>query len=97
LMLVHISNHYLDLRPVVGNLAASAGGVAFLGDDLSEDQKNPPQGWASSQWVIIAKDRETVGAIVDDAHWKPLPPAPHRRLWTDDYSNILAVFRWRYR
>ena len=81
----------------IATVVAALGCVAFVGNDLTGDQKNPPEGWSSSQWVVIARDRETLGEVVDGAQWKPLAPMPGRRLWTDDYSNILAVFRWRYR
>jgi len=27
--------------------------------------------------------------------WTALEPLPRFRVWTDDYSNVVSVFRWR--
>ena len=30
------------------------------------------------------------------AHLRAELPPPNARIWTDDYSNILSVFRWHW-
>ena len=69
--MIHISNLYLDLRPVVANLAASAGCVALVGDDLANEQKNPPEGWTSSQWVVVAPGQMLTMPIMASARLLP--------------------------
>jgi len=94
LLLVHISNIYLNLKPVLGNVAASAGCLSIARDDL-DNGTTRPIGWQASQWVAIARQREDFGSIAQDPRWKPLPASPAARVWTDDYSNILSVFQWQ--
>jgi len=44
---------------------------------------------------VLARRQEDFGALRDDQRWRALPPRPDRRLWTDDFSNMLEVMRWR--
>jgi len=48
-----------------------------------------------SYWVVLARRQEDFGALRDDQRWRALPPRRDRRLWTDDFSNLLEVIRWR--
>jgi hypothetical protein len=29
--------------------------------------------------------------MASDPNWRALPPNPHYRLWTDDYSSLLTI------
>jgi hypothetical protein len=90
LIAVNITNRYLDLRPVLGNLAAASGLAASSREDPGED----PDDEASrngSQWVVLASRSADLGAIADNENWRPLPGDPSVGLWTDDYSNLLAT------
>jgi hypothetical protein len=87
----HITNRRLDLEPVMGNLASDAGLVAFYDRDLSPG----PPGKASSEWVVMARRMEDLRILPSSHQWMPLKPDPHTRVWTDDFSNILSVLRWR--
>ena len=96
LLAFHISNRHLDLEPTVGNLAHDAGLVALAQleaairkDDAHRDGRTP------SHWVVLARRPEDLGALRDDPRWRSLSPHPDRRLWTDDFSNILEVIKWR--
>ena len=33
--------------------------------------------------------------IADGSRWSKLEPSPTQAMWTDDFSNILSIFRWR--
>jgi hypothetical protein len=94
LLAFHISNRYLDLDPVLGNLAADAGLVGFIEND--SDDSIP--GKASSSWVILARAERTLDRLVHEARrtpWRRLRVRPDVGVWTDDYSNLLRVFEWR--
>jgi hypothetical protein len=43
----------------------------------------------------MARDRADLGALTDDHRWQPLEGRPESRVWTDDFSSILSVLRWR--
>jgi hypothetical protein len=91
----HISNIYLDLKPVLGNLAADAGLAALERDDLSPDASDAARGKSASQWALMARSAADFGPLARDPHWHPLAPQPNSAVWTDNYSSLLTVFRWR--
>ncbi|HEY1922346.1 MAG TPA: fused MFS/spermidine synthase [Tepidisphaeraceae bacterium] len=92
---IHVSNMYLDLLPVCSALVADAGCVGMYQNDLNVSPQQAAEGKSASQWVIIAKSGLTLRAFQNDSRWKPLPQAVKASVWTDDFSNILSVFRWR--
>jgi len=44
--------------------------------------------------VLLARSYDDFRALKLDERWAPIGDAPVR-VWTDDYSNLLSVFRWR--
>jgi hypothetical protein len=95
LLAFHISNQYLDLKPVLADLARDAGMVARSQDDLVLDPADAARGKSASQWVIMARDSADFGALAADPRWRPLEGQANAAVWTDDYSSILSVLRWR--
>ena len=91
----HISNLYLDLKPALGNLAADAGMAGIVRDDLVLDAEQQASGKSASQWAIMGRLASDLGALASDPRWQPLATQPGTPVWTDDYSSILSVFRWR--
>jgi hypothetical protein len=95
ILAVHFSNWYLDLAPVLEELARDAG-LTFLvqiDEKLSDEEKE--EGKDESEWAIMARKPESLVRFTDDPRWKPDTGKPQSRLWTDDYSNLLSVFIWR--
>jgi len=92
---VHISNMYLDLVPVCSALAADAGCSGLYQNDLNITPQDSAQGKSASQWIIIARSPAAFALQRRDPRWTPLPPTSSTHVWTDDFSNILSVFRWR--
>jgi len=100
LLMVHISNRYVDLKPVLAALAADAGlnGAVLrhaVGKDIIKSGFN-----ASSEWVALARspaalarflDRDRTPTSQSVARWQPLEKWRGRKVWTDDYSNVLGV------
>lgn len=87
---VHISNKYLDLAPVVARAATWLRKPAIL--VVNEDDK--ANGIYRSSWVLLAGDGKLFDAPEIKSTAKPLRPAAHVRLWTDDYSNLFAILKW---
>jgi len=92
----HVSNGYLDLTPVLGNLASALGLVGRCQHHVPEAED-----WAElrfpSSWVVLARREADLGALVDDERWSPLPVRPEVGEWSDDFSNVLSVFKVRLR
>lgn len=89
----HISNRYLDLRPVLLALANDARVPGLVGD-LSSDDEDRVKLWYGSRWVVLAKEAATLGALRERENWNMLSAEQGARLWTDDYSDVLGVMRW---
>lgn len=88
----HISNRNLNLAPVLGRLAAERGLTVLeqldrRAMDLDEN------GRTTSNWLLMARDRADLGSVAQDARWAAPDVPANTPLWTDDFSNILSVFR----
>jgi hypothetical protein len=92
LLVFHISNRNLDLSSVVASLARSRDltGVSLL--DLTATQ---PNGKDPSHWVVLARDPAQLGTIDRTPNAKSLTSSTSNKIWTDDFSNIISVFKWR--
>jgi hypothetical protein len=90
----HLSNRYMDLQPLVGDLANAAGLTAFAQDQRDVSAAEEETGKAPSTWVVVARSPADLGGLVTDSRWRRLQPQPRPRVWTDDFSNPLSVMRW---
>ncbi|MCW3838009.1 spermidine synthase [Sphingomonas canadensis] len=101
LLMVHISNRFLDLEPVVAFAAQQGGWHARLlnyGPDRDAHGKpvNPGEReGTTSEWIALSRDPGVIGALTADpgAHWRALTARPGFPGWTDDYASIVAVLR----
>jgi len=91
MLVFHISNRNLDLRPVVADLATSRN---LTGVYLEDKAADPVKGKDPSGWVVMTRKQDDDGALAKTPIAYPLI-ADGKHLWTDDFSNILSVFRWR--
>jgi hypothetical protein len=90
---VHISNRYLDLAPVVGATARSAGLVAVVQTHApSAEQQRISAEISPSRWVLIGRTAQDFGALTQSGRWSTLDDV-EGPVWTDDYSNVLSVLR----
>jgi hypothetical protein len=92
MLVFHISNRNLDLTGVVADLAKSRGLSALSMLDLTPTQ---PDGKDPSHWVVLARNSADYGSLANDKDAKPLISSGTEDVWTDDFSNILSVFKWR--
>jgi hypothetical protein len=93
LLLVHITNVYLDLLPIIGNLAADAGLHARTSLGF---QPNVTLGGAASDWVVIGRTPQDLQRFAfTHPPWTEVGPAPDHGLWTDDSSSVIEVLRWK--
>jgi len=88
---IHISNRFLDLKPVLANIAQAAGLTARLVSDSPEDDRAA----SSTDWVLLARDAKVLDdpQIADRA--ETLPPVAGFSLWTDQFNNLLDVLKVR--
>jgi hypothetical protein len=92
LLMVHISNRYLDLRPVVAAAATTGGWTASL-----RRYRPDPAGFAlnetGSDWVAMSLNPQVVERLVTGTgeQWTPLRPRRGFAPWTDDHSSVLPL------
>jgi hypothetical protein len=94
ILLVHISNRHLELAPVLGNLAGELGLVCRLCKDDNVSDEDETNGKFASDWVILVRSEKRLGSLAKNSDWKPIPPDARVGIWTDDFSNVVAVLRW---
>lgn len=90
LLLMNVSNRYLDLGRVVRAMADADGLVARARDDETSDAG---EGKAPSRWIVVARTQADVDALGLGEEWRPLPPTS-MRAWSDDYVNVMGAFRF---
>ena len=92
LLAFHISNRNLDLSPVVADLARSRNLSCLILEDREFTQI---EGADPSAVAVMARSPADFAVLSKSANASPLTGDGDRALWTDDFSNILSVFRWR--
>jgi hypothetical protein len=92
ILALHISNRYLRLEPVVANLAEDRGYARLL----QHGDSGKVRGGVEASWVILARRPEDFGELASDSRWTTasLDPEPAVGTWTDDFHNVLSVFKW---
>ncbi len=93
-LVMHISNQFLDLRPVVSRIAETLGLVGRIGLSDGGTEEDGLYGDLASLWIALARDDATLERLDLSDRWWALPPADGEPAWTDDHSNILEVVRW---
>lgn len=92
LILLHVSNRYLDLRPMLASMARELGlsgaSKRLVQRGRVTDDRVP------SSWVALSRDARQTDALVRTRGWSPLaaslgarPPRP----WTDRHASLLPV------
>jgi hypothetical protein len=89
-LLIHISNKYVTLAPVLARLADESGFAARLCDDDEDDEI----GKFGTTWVMLARKETDFGSLSRSSAWKKIELQETVNVWTDDFSNILSVFKW---
>jgi hypothetical protein len=92
LLVIHVTNRFLDLKPVVAALAVAGGWQAVhlnyrppAGDSLAN----------RSDWIALSRDPARIAALrAKNPAWAALPPA-NATVWSDDFASVLPTLRWR--
>jgi hypothetical protein len=77
----------------VANLAADAG---LGGRLLQHDDAPETEGATRSTWALLARTPAALGDLALDERWTAatLDVEPRVGTWTDDFHNVLSVFKW---
>ena len=76
-------------------LADDARLVSAEYDEDEVSAASQAEGKIASQWVLLARSRTDWGRLNRNSHWVPLTRREHAQVWSDDFSNLWSVFRWK--
>jgi SAM-dependent methyltransferase len=99
ILIVHISNRHIDLRPVLAAEAQASGWSLALRAD-SPPQTILDQGMRASTWIAMSMDNAKLaemtgplavqkGEFYNPTLWLKMPPPGTAQQWSDDYASVL--------
>jgi spermidine synthase len=92
-LVFHISNRFMDLKPVLSALAHDAGLAGAVGERFP-DSAGAARRHEGSTWVAMTRVTQSIAPLLELDGWRSLVDVPRARLWTDDYTDVLAAIRW---
>ncbi|MEW9854721.1 fused MFS/spermidine synthase [Novosphingobium sp. M1R2S20] len=93
LLLLHISNRYIELEPILAAIAAERGMYALIRRDVPAGDLT-----VASSWVVLTHSAENLNELKANSgnlEWAPLKPA-EGAAWTDDHASVMPYIRWGY-
>jgi hypothetical protein len=87
----HVSNRSLKLDAVLAGLAKHNGSMSM---GIVDGEMDTVKGKDPSEWVVMAQHSPAFDRLAENPRWRPLDARAESDVWTDDFSNILRVFRW---
>jgi SAM-dependent methyltransferase len=93
IMVLHVSNQYIDLEPVVAGIAGDAGLRAVSVHSHGDEQT----GLYYADWILVTANQSFLHQpeVVNNGFSTPLKPGA--RLWTDNYSSVFPLLKWQSR
>jgi hypothetical protein len=92
-LVVHITNNYVNLLPV---MEATLADLGLSGRHVQYDEAFAGDVTYGSHWVVAARDPELLRLLdIASSRWLELNNTSTARAWTDDFSNLFRALRWR--
>ena len=88
ILIAHITNRFIDLRPVVLKHAEDLGLTPLLVNYESEDKK------VQTRWVLLTRNDRVIHSDVVRQFQSEFSDDTKRILWTDDYASVAALLDW---
>ncbi|PZN94392.1 MAG: hypothetical protein DCF31_09735 [Alphaproteobacteria bacterium] len=98
LLLVHISNRFLDLEPMIAAIAAHEGWSAMIRLYNPTGPQLPGQTFTPSTWIALARTPDRLAALRAESPrtaWQPLRTGAPVTAWTDDFASVLPILKFR--
>ena len=99
IVLFHISNRYLDLRPVVADIAQREGWTSAMLEYVPTEDEEVLNA-TLSVWIALSRNPATIDRLVqlsgaDSMNWTVLETQPGFSGWSDDHASILPIINYR--
>jgi len=87
----HVSNRFLNLPPVLAEIADREQLVGVVVEDPAQKDNTLH---SSSTWVLLARNADALKGIGEAG--TALTRTAGAPLWTDDFNNLWSVVKWKY-
>ncbi len=99
IVLFHISNRYLNLKPVIADIANRDGWTAYMLQYVPEEDEEVLNA-TISVWIALSRNPATLSRLVemsgdDSIYWEVVEPTPGFAGWSDDHASILPIINFR--
>ena len=68
--------------------------VAAAIGEKAPDRRGLALLYDGSRWIAMARGEAVLSGLAGVSGWEPLGSSPASRLWTDDYTDVLATINW---
>jgi hypothetical protein len=94
LVLVHITNRFIDLEPVLRALVERQGWSAAAHESHPSDSDMRTRAYAPSLWVAMSRTPGALEGQLDEigGTWRPLEDGEVRP-WSDDFASVLPLLK----
>jgi hypothetical protein len=92
ILVFHISNRFIDLKPLLGNIASNFGLVCLVKSaQTKKDIKY--KGKMPAEYVAMGLSGSPIDRLQNFPAWYKLDYRPDVPIWTDKYSNIISLLK----
>jgi SAM-dependent methyltransferase len=93
IIVLHVSNQYIDLEPVVAGIAGDAGLRTVSVHSHADEQT----GLYYADWILVTANQSFLHQpeVVNNGFSTPLQEGV--RVWTDNYSSVFPLLKWQSR
>ncbi|HRJ27068.1 MAG TPA: fused MFS/spermidine synthase [Fimbriimonadaceae bacterium] len=92
ILLYHISNRFLNLEPVLGNIGRALG-LQTLSQYVVCSFDERLLGYSDTNYVLLTRSGTDLKSLQNKQPWFEAETRPEIGVWTDDYSNVLSVMK----
>ena len=94
-LLVHITNRFMDLQPVLRALVTDGGWSAAVRADQPSAEDARTKQSQFSMWVALSHTPGVLDERLEavGGSWKPLDDSRGSRPWTDDFASVLPLLK----
>lgn len=95
-LIMHISNRYMDLSKIVARIANRLDVPALYQVHIPSEADGHGYAVSASQVVLLARSTSALADFENNPDWHLLE-SDGKRPWTDDYSNVIGAIIARHR
>jgi spermidine synthase len=88
-LVFHVSNNYLDLAPVVAQLAEE---IHYHALEV-KSHPVPEDLILAAEWVLVTRNESVLENTAIKLHAQSISARPGLRPWTDDFNNLLEILK----